>query len=90
MVVSEIVIGLTGRYDLSKLEDIGYKRGESQDIWCFDGRQHRYTFIRVDDLHLEIRVGSIPHRLFRLPVQATFRQLKDWVGRSIEVIELRR
>lgn len=88
MIVDLITIELSGKYDLSKLEKLKFKKvHHSKDnyYYRFDGVVHRYHFIPDTDKGVRITVRAKPNRI-GYTHQAIINY--DWIRRCIDAIDL--
>jgi len=86
MKVDLIAIKLSGKFKIENLKELGYQ--QKGNIWWFDGFQHRYIFKVISEKEIEVTIKKKPSSLIELMHDITFEQLKDWVGRSVNTIDI--
>ena len=86
MKVETVVVCLRGKYDLTKLEKLGYRK--HLDSWYFDGKMHRYLFEPINEDSVEILIKKRPGFKGNLVHQVTFGNFHDWVRKSVDAIQI--
>lgn len=83
--IDEVVIKLLGRYDLRRLQHLGYYIEEHS--WVFEGVMHKYQFTPKDNNVVTITIVARQGRGPLIP-HITFTQINDWVRESVDIIDL--
>ena len=87
MIVNKVIIELTGRFNIEKLADLGYSPWNKNRTWDFNGVMHRYIFEQLDDRHIRIFIEAVD-KVTKLDHIITFDRIKDWVGQSVNKIQI--
>lgn len=88
MNVISISINLEGKYNLAKLESIGFIK-ITNNTWKFDGKLHRYIFAPIDNHSVRLIISEKPDSNRGLPHQITFGNFNDWVRKCVDTIEIK-
>jgi len=90
MKVNKVSIELEGKYNLSKLEALDFKkihyRGERY-FYRFIGIMHKYTFIPIDDNHCLITIYS-KSKYIELYHKITFGNINGFVREYVNAIQI--
>ena len=89
MLVKSIIIQLEGDYDIGRLVSLGFVKDDNS--WTFYGKLHNYIFTPTAKRLLTITIGQRAPDWrtdyeFGLPHEITFPQVKDWVGKCVDVL----
>jgi hypothetical protein len=87
MNIISIAINLEGKYSLANLASLGFKQF-ADTRWRFNGKVHRYIFDPIDNDAVRVIIAEKPGSNHGLPHQITFGQIKDWVGKCVDTIEI--
>jgi len=92
MIIDKVEIKINGRHDLDKLTELRYQPIKIKRIthYIFDGQMHRYDF---REIFLNHQIGVLititaKARDIKLDHFITFTQIRDWVGQSVDKIQI--
>ena len=91
MIIDDITINLNGKYDLSKLTELTFKRIHYRGdryFYRLDGNIHRYTFIPIDDTHIRMVIRAKPSRKGHLDHIIAFGNFSDWIRTCVDTIQI--
>lgn len=86
--VKSVTIYLSGRVNLKNLESLGYK--PLRHAWIFTGKMHTYEFKEEYPGMTKVTIlgRKDGKETTKLIPEITFSQVKDWIGKSVEVISV--
>lgn len=87
MITNSVFMSLSGKFKLERLTSLGF-RAESS-FYYFTGVAHIYTFTPIDSSCIHISIRPKPSREHTCVHRVTSEQIKDWVGKCVDTIEVK-
>ncbi len=93
MKVEDIRISLSGKYNLSNLTQLGFKKQHDKIHNCvnyyLDGVLHRYLFKPITDTNVDLIIEAKPTNKIGLDHEITFRNIVGCVKEYVDTIEVK-